>query len=395
MTTDHAAAPSIAVLGSFPPLRAISGYCVEFALALADYAPIRFLSFKTIYPAFLYPGGGLKDDQSFPKATHPALEVSRKITWYNPFGWLKEGFSIQAELLHAQWWSLPLAPIYIVICLCFRVRGKPVVMTVHNVTAHEQSKLFPLLAGLLFRTANHFIVHTQQNKASLSTHYAVPLEKISVIPHGTLDLFVAGEENRNLSRKMLGFSETHRVVLLFGAIRLYKGVDTTLLAFSKIADKVPEARLLIAGKAWIDWAPYEQLIETLEIKERVHCHLDYVPSDEVARYFEAADLVVLPYHHFDSQSGVGSAALAFDKPLIVSDVGGLPDLVKDKSFVVPPQQPDALADAMLRSLGKPGQLEHMQAESRELAEEMSWRSIAQTTLALYRRLLAAPSSGRQ
>ena len=383
------------MLGSFPPLRAISGYCVEFALALAEFTQIRFLSFKKIYPAFLYPGGGLKDDQSFRKATHPALEVSRKITWYNPFSWLKEGLCVQGDLLHAQWWSLPLAPIYIVICLCFRVRGKPVVMTVHNVTAHEQSKVFPFLAGLLFRTADHFIVHTQQNKSSLSTLYAIPPDRISIIPHGTLDLFVTGEKSRNLSRKTLGFSAADRVILLFGAIRPYKGVDTALHAFAEIAAKVPQARLLIAGKAWIDWAPYEQLIERLGIRPKVHCHLDYVPSDEVTHYFEAADLVVLPYHHFDSQSGVGSAALAFDKPLIVTDVGGLADLVKDKSFVVPPQQPDALADAMLRSLDEPGRLEKMQHDAKARADEMSWQSIAQTTLALYRRLLAVPSSERQ
>jgi hypothetical protein len=99
----------IALLGTLPPLRGLSSYCREFALALADTRPVAFISFNKLYPASLYPGGGLKEDVSFPVTEHGNLTVRRCLCWYNPLTWLFEGLLTPGILLHAQWWSLPLA----------------------------------------------------------------------------------------------------------------------------------------------------------------------------------------------------------------------------------------------------------------------------------------------
>ena len=379
----------VAMLGTFPPLRGLSSYCFELSIAMADLVKVEFLSFKKLYPDFLYPGGGLKEDHSFPAAEHERLKVKRRLTWYNPFTWFREAMFTGADLLHAQWWSLPLAIIYGCICAIFKLRGKPVVFTVHNVLGHERSQLFETASRWLFKLGDHFIVHTREGCRQMQVHYAIPGDRISVISHGSLDFHVKNQVNRDKIRQELNIDPRQNVILLFGAIRPYKGVDTALKAFSQVLLEIPNSTLMIAGKLWQKWDPYQQLIDKRGITKEVRTYLDYIPSDEVYRYFEAADLVILPYHHFSSQSGIGGTAVSFRKPLIVTAVGGLPDLVGNPEYVVPPNDPDVLARRIIDCLTDQGRLAAMAADAETVAAEISWSSIAQKTLAIYNTLLAA------
>jgi len=380
------------MLGTFPPLRGLSSYCLEIASAIARLITVEFISFKKIYPAFLYPGGDLKEDHTFPAATANGLRIRRRLTWYNPLTWFAEGLVPRAELLHAQWWSLPLAVIYFCICGLFKLRGKPVVFTVHNVLSHDRSRLYKTVSQLLFRMGDHFIVHTAKNRQQLAACYGIKRANISVIPHGSLDFHVHHQCDPLAVRAELGLAPNQKVVLLFGAIRPYKGVETAIEAFSKVVEKVPGAVLLIAGKAWQSWEPYQLMIERLAIDKFVKTCIDYVPSGDVYKYFEAADLVILPYEQFDSQSGVGSTAVSFRKPLIVTDVGGLPDFVRERRWVVPPKNPVALSRTMIDCLADPALLARMTADSEKVAAGLSWSDIAEKTIALYNRLTAV--SGR-
>jgi glycosyltransferase involved in cell wall biosynthesis len=377
----------IAMLGTFPPLRGLSSYCLELSKALADLVKVEFLSFKKLYPGFLYPGGRLKDDCSFPITEHQNLHVKRRLTWYNPFSWITEAIFTKADLLHAQWWSLPLAMIYGCIGAIFKLRGKPVVFTVHNVLSHDDSSLFETASRWLFKLGDHFIVHTRQNRRQMKIHYGIPEERISIISHGSLDFHVNRQANRNKIRQELSINPQQKVILLFGAIRPYKGVDTAIKAFANVLQEVPDSLLLIAGKLWQKWDPYQQLIADRGIENAVRTFLDYIPSAEVYRYFEAADLVILPYHHFDSQSGIGGTAVSFRKPMIVSDVGGLPDLVKEDKYVVPPNDAAILARVIVDCITDQGQLAAMSADAGKVAAEFSWSSIAQKTCAIYNNLL--------
>ena len=144
------------MLGTQPPLRGLSSYCLDLALSLCPRLSIEFISFKNLYPAAFYPGKRLEDDHSFPAGRHPHLKVYRRLTWYNPLTWLREGFCIQAELLHAQWWSLPLMPLFWVVCAGFKMRAKPVIITVHNVFPHEKSALYYISARILFLAGRSF-----------------------------------------------------------------------------------------------------------------------------------------------------------------------------------------------------------------------------------------------
>jgi glycosyltransferase involved in cell wall biosynthesis len=378
----------IAMLGTFPPLRGLSSYCLEIASALAKSVNVEFISFKKIYPGFLYPGGNLKDDHTFPVPSTKGLRIRRRLTWYNPLTWFAEALLTQAELLHAQWWSLPLAAIYGCICGIFKLRGKPVVFTVHNVLSHDRSRLYKKASHLLFRTGDHFIVHTPKNRRQLIDCYGIRSGNISVIPHGSLDFHVRNQIDPQKVREGLGIAPNQKVVLLFGAIRPYKGVDTAIEAFAKVVKDVPDAVLLIAGKLWQSWEPYHRMIEGLAIDKAVKTYLDYIPSGDVHKYFEAADLVILPYEQFDSQSGVGSTAVSFRKPLIVSNVGGLPDLVSDRRWVVPPKNPAALSRAIKDCLTDSSLRAHMAADIEKVAARLSWPGIAEKTIALYEKLVS-------
>ena len=376
------------MLGTFPPLRGLSSYCLELAVAVAELAQVEFISFRKLYPGFLYPGGDLKDDDSFPSGEHKCLNVQRRLTWYNPFTWLRSALFTDADLLHAQWWSLPLILVYGCIGAVFKLRGKPIVFTVHNVRGHEPSRFFETASRWLFKLGDHFIVHTRQGRRLMQANYGLRADRISVIPHGSLDFHVNKSVDRDRIRQEMGLDSRHKVILLFGAVRDYKGVDIALKAFAQVLLEVPDATLLIAGKLWQKWEPYQQIIDTHGIASDVRTHLDYIPSNEVYRYFEAADLVILPYRHFSSQSGIGGTAISFRKPLIVTDVGGLPDLVANSEYVVPPGNPDELADKMIDCLTDQHRLAAMSADAEKIAAGLSWSAIAQKTVAIYDRLMA-------
>ena len=378
----------IAMLGTFPPLRGLSSYCLEIASALSGLVKVEFISFKKIYPSFLYPGGNLKDDYTFPAAVPKGLRIRRRLTWYNPLTWFAEALLTKAELLHAQWWSLPLAAIYGCICSIFKLRGKPVVFTVHNVFSHDRSRLYKTASHLLFRMGDHFIVHTEKNRQQLTDCYGISGRDISVIPHGSLDFHVRDQIDRLKVREEFGIAPNQKVVLLFGAIRPYKGVNTAIEAFAKTVKEVPDAVLLIAGKLWQNWEPFQRMIERLAIDKVVKTYLDYIPSGDVHKYFEAADLVILPYEKFESQSGVGSTAVSFRKPMIVSNVGGLPDLVPDRRWVVPARNPIALSKAIIACLTDSDLLAHMTVDAEKVAAGLSWPGIAEKTITLYNKLIS-------
>src|SRR4030042_115554 len=382
---------NIVIFGSLPPLRALSSYCLELSISLSRICNVNFISFRSIYPSFLYPGGALNDN-SFPKTDFKNLNVRRFLTWYKPFTWIREGLFTPGDLLHAQWWSPPLALIYFIVAFCFKIRGIPVVFTVHNVFQHERVPVYNMISRLLFSLGDHFIVHSLSNKGQLTGYFYIPGDRISRIPHGPLGIHVRGDTDREMIRGEFGFNRKDKVVLLFGAIRPYKGIDTALHAFSDVVKQLPEARLLIAGRLWEKWDRYEDIVNDLNISDYIKKHFEYIPSDEVEKYFLAADLVVLPYQHFDSQSGVGATALAFNKPMIVTETGGLPELVAGRFYVVPPKGSTALAEKVIFCLKDSSLLARMSEESRQISREISWDVIALETLLVYMKVILAKRS---
>jgi glycosyltransferase involved in cell wall biosynthesis len=304
--------------------------------------------------------------------------------------WLWAGLTLHGKVVHAQWWSYALAPVYIVTLMMARIRARRVVMTLHNLSPHNASWWQRTLYRLVFRLADQFVVHSELNRRAFLKAYPVAHGRVSVVPMGMHAN--EGAQAPADARRALGLSDDAFIVLAFGNIRPYKGIDVLLQALRRLIDEGHDVVVLIAGKPWGSFEPYQRLIEELCLQDHVVTRLEYVSDAEIPVIFGAADLAVYPYTAFDAQSAAATLALAFGLPLIVSDVGGLPDFAEDERAIVPPSNTEALATAIARVMTDSTLRDAFAATSRRLAGQLGWDDIAEKTIDTYRGLAAAPTA---
>jgi len=365
------------MISTLPPIIGLSPYTKALVQELSQKIKVHFLGFNHIYPKFLYPGK-LRDEQSIPLEEEENLKIRNKLDWFNPFGWIYEAFQIQTDIIHAQWWSYPLAFVYMTILGINKFRGKKILLTIHNVIPHEKSFFKILLNKSIFFLGDEYIVHTQKNKEDLKKY--VKGKKIHIIPHGILENPLKGISRQN-AREQLGIDQNAQILLCFGHIRDYKGLDVALEALSLINN--PNIKMLIAGKCWEDWSKYENLMEQYGIKDRVILKLGFIATDEIEPIFMASDLILLPYKHFDAQSGVGALVLPFGIPMIVSNTGGLPDYVKNDLCIVEPGNAKQLAQNIKKILNNTDIYTILKKDIEETRRGLSWKKIAEKTIEFY------------
>lgn len=287
-------------------------------------------------------------------------------------------------------------PISLVYLALFRLVRQTVAATAHVVTPHERIGF----QDAVYRRIHHFsdliVAHSEHDRQRLLDEFAVDPERVVVIPHGEYGFFERGGKDieRAAARKSLGLKPDDEVALFFGYIREYKGLDVLLDAWGAVTAARPGARLVVAGD------PVQlqmQRREELENRARqlgvVH-RFDYIPFADVARYFSAADVLVMPYRHI-SQSGVLFLGLSLGVPVVASRVGGLPEVLRDGDSVlfVPAGEPAALAEAVIRVLGDARLREHLAQGGRKVAEQHSWPSIAERTECAFAEVLQPPLLG--
>ena len=180
----------VSLVGTLPPIKSISDYCLELTQALLEEVDVEFVNFKHIYAEVLYKGGGTKEsDPLFKRPRSPRLLVRDLLTWYNPLGWLYAGLTTRGDLLHFQWWTSYLFPVFFSIAVVTKLRGKKMVCTVHNVHGHETGWLDRSLNKAILTLPDLFLVHTERNKQQLYSTFGVPLESIRVVPHGIFEFY--------------------------------------------------------------------------------------------------------------------------------------------------------------------------------------------------------------
>ncbi len=377
----------VMLIGTLPPIKGISPYCQGLLEALSKRIDVEFIGFKKIYPDFLYPGGTRIRDKEYMLIKIKNTKVRNVLTYYNPLSWIWAGLTAKGEIIHAQWWSNVLAPVYFTLLFIYKfLKRKRILITVHNVIPHETTNLDRILNRLVLSFGDRFITHTEGDRKSLSEIYDIPKEKIDVVPHGILIPAPIMGISKKDAKKHLGIAMNSRVVLYFGNIRAYKGLDILIRAMKHVIEREPRAILLIAGELWEDWQKYEDAIAESGIGGNVMKVLNFIPPSEVEYYFSSADVVVLPYKHFDSQSGVGAMALAFGKPLVVTRVGGLPDFVKDELAIARPNDAGDLAKVIARILRDDRLSDKLSSESRQLAKRYKWGDAAEKTVQIYEKL---------
>lgn len=289
------------------------------------------------------------------------------------------------DIVHFQLSSFP--EFVLLLILILKLKGcKKIVVTVHNVVSHETNFWTKHILLNIYRLASRLIVHAQQNKDELTEGFRIAPEKVWVIPHGNY-MFANPDETEPAAPV-----EKERFELLFfGYIREYKGLDYLLKSIDLVRRKNPKILLNIVGKPFEDFEKYRSLIKELQIEEFVHLHLDYVPFEKMKYYFNRVDVVVLPYKRI-SQSGVIFLSYAFARPVIATNIGGIPEVVEDgrSGILVPPHDVNALAEAILRLMEHPEQVKEMGAYARQLSKtKYSWQAIAEKTWELYRSLQAS------
>jgi glycosyltransferase involved in cell wall biosynthesis len=263
----------------------------------------------------------------------------------------------------------------------------PVVTTLHATfksplhLLNTKNFLYGLLAGITEFTkylvnSDAIIVHTIGDKKTLIRRGVNP-KRIFVIPHGAYELF----KNMYIDRN--GENEGN-CILFFGYITENKGVEYLIKAVPLISKEIPDVKVIIAGEG--EFAKYSKLIDD---KTRFEIHDTFVPNEMVPRLFRRAKVVVLPYTHHQGQSGVLNIARVFGKPVIVTSIGDLPNMVIDgkNGLVVPPKDPKGLAEAIVKLLKNDELRRQMRENASKKAQELSWDNIAKMHIKVYEEVL--------
>jgi D-inositol-3-phosphate glycosyltransferase len=305
---------------------------------------VQAISFRRQYPRWLFPGR----QQTEPEPTSSWMPTTYLIDPLQPWTWYRAARAVRQlrpDLVVFQYWMPFFAPAYGAICRCLKQQAVPTVALVHNALPHERHAFDEVLSRFFLKRCTARLVLSETVAQQLHK-LGVPVEVQLVHP---IDARYGPPLPKVEARRRLGLPLEVPVLLFFGFVRRYKGLDVLLEALPAVRAVLPDVQLVIAGEFYEAVTPYQERLWMLELEHCVHVHDRYIPESEVAWYFSAADLVVQPYLSA-TQSGVVPMAFHFERPVVVSAVGGLPEVVPHEvvGFVVPPGDAQALAAAIVR-----------------------------------------------
>jgi glycosyltransferase involved in cell wall biosynthesis len=365
----------LALVGVTHPFRGgISHYSTLLCRALRERHAVRFYSLSRQYPRLLFPGRSQIDESAV------ALRVEHEptIDSCNPWTWLRTARRIvrqRPDLLVISWWHPFFAPAFGTIAHVARRAGIPSCFLCHNAVPHERSPVDRLLLRYAFSAAAVFIVHSRQDRDDLVA--LRPRARVLHHPHPSYAVF-AGEDTlpEAEAKRRLGLGGK-RVLLFFGFVREYKGLDVLLAALEQL-DPAEGHHLLVVGEFYDDRERYRAALERLAARGQLTLVDRYVPNEEIPLYFSAADLVMVPYLTA-TQSGVIQIAYGFGKPVVATAVGGIPEVVAEgrTGFLVPPGDGAAIADAVRRYFAE-GDPDRFRREIAVEHRRYSWEAMVDT-----------------
>jgi glycosyltransferase involved in cell wall biosynthesis len=354
--------PALALLGPAHPLRGGIAYYLALLhreLVRAGHA-VTFIGFRQQYPERMpnlpllrrlrFPGS---DQRESGAATIPVPNQALFVPW-SPWSWWRTAWAVHrsgAQALVLKWWVPFFGPGFMTVAWLLRRLWKiRVIAILDNVIPHERWPFGRLITRLGLGQMSAYIAQSRAVEADLrSLLPRTDARCVRVVPHPTYDFTTEAPPDRETARRELGISET-QVALFFGFIKGYKGLMVLIDAAPRmLAELGNDFRLLVVGDFYEDPEPYRRRIAELGIGDRLTLIEGYVPNETVPRYFVAADLVVLPYLTA-TQSGIVQIAYRYDRPVVTTNVGGLPEFVEEGAtgFMVPPGDPEALARAVVR-----------------------------------------------
>jgi D-inositol-3-phosphate glycosyltransferase len=325
----------IIISPAFPLRGGIAASAERLAQALQNAGhEVIIYSFSLQYPNFLFPGKTQFSEDEAPND----LKIKTKVNSVNPLNWFNVGFQLLNESpdqIICRFWMPFFGPslgTILRILKWFSSKKVKITALVDNIIPHEKRIGDRFLANYFVGICDDFVVMSNSVKDELRTF--TKNKDIRYAPHPIYDNY-GTSINHKEAKKWLFLPENARILLFFGFIRAYKGLDLLLEALGKV--RTENLHLVVAGERYEEWKPYQDIIDKLGLTEKIHLFPDFIPSEDVKIYFSAADLVVQPYKSA-TQSGISQIAYHFEKPMIVTNVGGLSEIVKNgvSGYVVEP-----------------------------------------------------------
>ena len=363
----------VVIIGSAHPLRGGGITTFNHRLAkefITQGHECSIVSFSLQYPSFLFPGKSQFTDEPAPEG----IPIRSIINSVNPANWLKVGRQLQTErpdLVIVRFWLPFMGPAFgTILRQVKKNKHSKIICLADNVIPHERRPGDQPFTKYFLRSCDGFITMSEKVLADLRSYE--PRKPATLVQHPLYDNFGA-PLSKSEARSALNLPDKDKILLFFGFIRQYKGLDLLLQAMADERVKKEKIRLLVAGEFYEDEKPYHQLIRENGLQESVILRTGFIPDNEVRLYLSAVDCVVQPYRNA-TQSGVTPLAYHFEKPMIVTNVGGLPSLVPNKKAgLVTEPNASALADAIVRfyQLGEDYFIPHLRNEKQKL----SWANL--------------------
>lgn len=369
---------SICIIGTAWPFRGgLSAMNERLAEAFEQNGyEVEIITFTVQYPSVLFPGKTQMDDRPKPK-----LRISRELNSINPLSWLKVGMAIKnkkPDLVVIKYWMAFMAPCFgTVLRLIKQNRHSRVVSILDNLIPHERHLFDTVLNRYFVSPVDGFIALSQSVLNDVAAFDPDKPRKLS--PHPVYDSFGSILPKVD-ARKILHLDPDGKYLLFFGFIRDYKGLDLLIEAMADARIGQSNIKLIIAGEYYANEEKYSDLIQKHGVQSRLVLHTKFIPDHEIGHYFNACDCVVQPYKTA-TQSGVTQIAYHFQKPMIVTNVGGLPEIVPhEKVGLVCEVKPESIADAILNFFS--GDPERYRGEIALKAKAYSWDTMVNNVLSL-------------
>jgi D-inositol-3-phosphate glycosyltransferase len=344
---------------------------------------VTIYSFSLQYPSWLFPGKTQYTDDPAPEG----LNIRTLIHSMNPINWWRVGALIRRErpdVLLIRYWLPFMAPCLGTITRLAKKNCYTKVITIaDNILPHERRPGDRLFTRYLVRASDAFVVMSRSVATDLQQF--TNSKPVAYTPHPIYDNY--GELiEQEAAKAFLKLSQNTKYLLFFGFIRHYKGLDLLLQAMSDERIRPLNVKLLVAGEFYENAATYHQLIEDYHLSQQVILHTHFIPNERVKYYFGAADLVVQPYRSA-TQSGISQIAYHFEKPMVVTNVGGLPEIVAHgKSGYVVEVQASAIAEAIVDFFSHANRADELQAGVRAGKKQFDWSNMIQVISDLYKKL---------
>jgi len=336
-------------------------------------------TFTLQYPNFLFPGESQYADWEAPND----IEITESLNSVNPLNWIKVGLKIKKQkpnILIIKYWLPFMGPAFGTVARIVKSnKHTKVISILDNIIPHESRIGDRLFSKYFVGAVDAFIGMSKSVLEDLNQFTKTKAREFS--PHPLFDNF-GKAVSKDISADFLNLDKNQKYMLFFGLIRDYKGLDLLLESMKDQLLKEKNIKLLVAGEFYSDSKPYFDLIEKYELKDRVIMHNKFVPDPEVKYYFGIADIIVQPYKTA-TQSGVTQIAYHFEKAMLVTDVGGLSEIVPHKKvgFVVSPK-PEKIAEALNEFYDKNLEEQfhkHILAEK----EKYAWSRMTENIIKLY------------